>query len=77
MTRSEFDLLRDVFAPLAEGDPLAFDMGDDAALLRPRAGEDVVVTTDAMAEGVHFLPQTDAGDVGRKLLRVNLRPPTS
>ena len=72
MTRTEFDLIREIFAPLGEGDPLAFDMGDDAALLRPRSGEDVVITTDAMAEGVHFLAQTDAGDVGRKLLRVNL-----
>ena len=29
-------------------------IGDDAALLRARAGEDVVVTTDALVEGVHF-----------------------
>lgn len=29
-------------------------IGDDAALLRLRAHEDVVVTTDALVEGVHF-----------------------
>src|ERR1700678_4452586 len=30
-------------------------MGDDAAVLRPRAGKDLVVTTDAFLENVHFL----------------------
>lgn len=70
--RGEFALIAEVFRPLAEGEPLAFDLGDDAALLPVPTGSYLVVTTDAMASGVHFTPDTDAVDVGRKLLRVNL-----
>jgi thiamine-monophosphate kinase len=47
--------------------------GDDAAVLRPAPGEDVVVTTDAMVEGVHFRWRTDAPRaVGRRALVANL-----
>ncbi len=35
-------------------------IGDDAAILRPRRGEDVVLTTDALVEDVHFRWQTTA-----------------
>ncbi len=34
-------------------------IGDDAAVLRPRAGEDVVLTTDAHVENVHFRRRSD------------------
>ena len=48
-------------------------IGDDAALLRARAGEDVVVTTDALVEGVHFrLDQETARVAGRRALAANL-----
>ncbi len=48
-------------------------IGDDAAVLRPRADRHVVATTDIQVEGVHF--RTDLagpGDVGWKALAVNL-----
>ena len=70
--RGEFDLIAEVFAPLAGGDPMAFGLGDDAAVVRPAADEDLVVTTDALVRGVHFPAGSDPGRVGRKLLRVNL-----
>jgi thiamine-monophosphate kinase len=48
-------------------------IGDDAAVLRPRAGEDVVLSTDAMVEGVHFRWATEsARNVGRRALVANL-----
>ncbi len=48
-------------------------MGDDAALLRPRSGEDLVATTDACIEGVHFRWRTQApATVGRRALAINL-----
>jgi thiamine-monophosphate kinase len=42
-------------------------IGDDAAVLRPRRGEEVVVTTDAFVEGVHFrLDQETPATAGRR-----------
>ncbi|MBM3506946.1 MAG: thiamine-phosphate kinase [Alphaproteobacteria bacterium] len=74
--RGEFELIAQVFAPLAKigASPLAssFGLGDDAALVRPPPGMELVVSADAMVRGIHFDERTDPGDVGRKLLRVNL-----
>lgn len=47
-------------------------IGDDAAIVRPPAGRELVVTTDVLVNGVHFPEDTDAGDVGYKSLAVNL-----
>jgi thiamine-monophosphate kinase len=48
-------------------------IGDDAAVLRPRPGEDLVVTTDSLVENVHFRWSTQsARTVGRRALAVNL-----
>ena len=45
---------------------------DDAALLTPPAGHDLVITADAVVAGVHFLPDDPPEDIARKALRVNL-----
>ena len=67
---AEFGLIARHFRPLAgEG---GLDLLDDAALLTPPPGRQLVFTADAMVEGVHFLPDDPADTVGRKLLRVNL-----
>jgi thiamine-monophosphate kinase len=48
-------------------------IGDDAAVLRARAGEDLVATTDALVEGVHFRFETQAARaIGRRALVANL-----
>ena len=61
-----------MFRPLSRGAPGAFDLLDDAAVVSHRVGFDLVVTKDAIVEGVHF-PQGEAPDlVARKLVRVNL-----
>ena len=39
--------------PAASG-RLRLGIGDDCAILRPRAGEEIVVTTDFSLENVHF-----------------------
>jgi thiamine-monophosphate kinase len=66
----EFALIARHFRPLAGLG--ALDLGDDAALLDPPAGRQLVLAADAMVEGVHFLPEDPPETVGRKLLRVNL-----
>ncbi|MDE0943217.1 MAG: thiamine-phosphate kinase [Alphaproteobacteria bacterium] len=68
--RGEFDLIAQYFAPLAG--PGAFDLGDDAALLTPVPGEQLVFTADAIIAGVHFLTDDPADTVALKLLGVNL-----
>ena len=66
----EFELIAELFAPLAA--PGAFGLTDDAAIISPPAGNDVVMTKDMMVSGVHFLPGDPPDLVARKLLRVNL-----
>src|SRR5450631_3587053 len=66
----EDDLIARHFRPLAT-DPGALGLVDDAAILKAR-GEDIVVTTDAIVAGVHFLPDDPPDTVARKALRVNL-----
>ena len=66
----EDSLIARYFRPLAT-DPGAFGLDDDAAALKPD-GNDVVVTVDAIVEGVHFLPDDPPDTVARKALRVNL-----
>src|SRR5580658_5339704 len=70
MTSAEDSLIARYFRPIAT-DAGAFDLGDDAAVLHAR-GDDIVVTTDAIVEGVHFLPDDPPDTIARKALRVNL-----
>lgn len=60
-------------AGVAGSRDIVLGIGDDAAILRPRAGEDVAVTTDALVEGAHFRFATqDARTLGRRALLVSL-----
>lgn len=65
----EFAIIERYFAPLAgEG---AFGLRDDAALLG-QSDCPIVVTQDALAEGIHFFSQDPPDLVARKAVRVNL-----
>ncbi|HEX9242761.1 MAG TPA: thiamine-phosphate kinase [Anaeromyxobacter sp.] len=55
-----------------EGGEVVLGPGDDAAVLRPRPGEDLVATVDAVVDGVHFDRRATKADVGWKSLAVNL-----
>jgi thiamine-monophosphate kinase len=67
---SEFDLIRRHFTRPARQADLA--VGDDAALLTPRPGMQLVVSTDMLVAGTHFLPDADPEDLGWKALAVNV-----
>lgn len=70
---SEFELI-ELFVrglPL-RGEGVVVGPGDDAAVLRPAPGEDLVATVDAVVEGVHFARGWPPADVGWKALAVNL-----
>jgi thiamine-monophosphate kinase len=68
----EFDQIAQLFRPLTFGAPEALELMDDAAIIAGRPGFDLVVTKDAMVEGVHFLSGDPLNWTARKLLRVNL-----
>jgi thiamine-monophosphate kinase len=67
---SEDDLIARFFAPLAG--PEGLGLRDDAALLTPLPGSDLVLTKDALVAGVHFFADDPPGAIARKALRVNL-----
>ena len=70
MASGEDDLIARYFKPLAT-DPGARGLVDDAAVLAA-SGSDLVLTTDAIVEGVHYLPDDPPAAIARKALRVNL-----
>ena len=66
----EFGIISKYFAPLAG--PGAFGLGDDVAAIPARPGHELLITTDAIAEGTDFFKHDPAGTVAQKALRVNL-----
>ena len=69
----EFDLIEIIRARTAQsrGD-VVLGIGDDAALLKPPAGQQLVACTDTLVAGVHFPQGTAPQDLGWKSLAVNL-----
>lgn len=68
----EFELIARYFAPLARGFPGAFGLLDDAAVIAPPPGYELVAKTDAIVVGVHFLHDDPPDLIARKALRANL-----
>ncbi|WP_299471753.1 thiamine-phosphate kinase [uncultured Roseibium sp.] len=67
----EFELIRAYFAPLAN-DPGSLGLTDDAAVLKPEPGLDLVLTKDVLASNVHFFADDAPEAIAAKALRVNL-----
>jgi thiamine-monophosphate kinase len=67
----ERDLIDRLLAPLATH-PAARGLRDDAAVLTPPLGRDLVLTHDIIACGVHYLPGDPPSDIAWKLLAANL-----
>lgn len=73
----EFDLIARIedairTATSGQSSPCVIGIGDDGAVLEVPADQQLVVTTDTLVAGVHFLPGTSAVAVGHKSLAVNL-----
>lgn len=66
----EFEWI-DRLRPLSRGDPRALGLKDDAAVIPHRPGHELVISTDAMVEGVHFLVGQPLAEVARRLLRAS------
>lgn len=68
----EFAAIAAHFRPLAKATPAARNLADDAALLATSPDQDLVLTTDALVAGVHFMMDHGAEAIAAKGLRVNL-----
>jgi thiamine-monophosphate kinase len=71
MQSGEDRLIARHFKPLATA-PGALSLTDDAAFFAPPPGYEVVLKTDAIVAGVHFLPDDPPDCIAKKALRVNL-----
>jgi thiamine-monophosphate kinase len=67
----EFEFIARRLRPLASSSG-ALGLVDDAALLEPRPGMQLVLTKDAMVAEVHFFAGDPPDQIAQKLLRVNL-----
>ena len=67
---TEDEIIARFFAPIAG--PGALGLRDDAALLSPLPGRDIVLTKDALVAGVHFFADDPPDAIAQKALRVNL-----
>ena len=73
MPVTEFELIQRYFSRI--GQPrtdVALGIGDDAALLNPPAGQQLVIAIDTLVQGVHFPTNTLPYYIGWKALAVNL-----
>lgn len=60
------------FAPLTHDEPGSFALTDDAGVLAVPAGQQLVVTTDSVIEGLHVMPGATPAQFAQKLVRRNL-----
>lgn len=70
---NEFELIRHYFTSSSfHRSDVVLGIGDDCAILAPKANHQLVVTTDTMVDGIHFDGRLTPFDIGHKLMAVNL-----
>ena len=67
---NEFDYIDKYFRPLTN--KFAFNLNNDAAIFNQKSSFDLIISTDSLVEGIHFLGNEDPADIAKKSLRVNL-----
>ena len=73
MPTGEFELIARYFTGRGAGrDDVRISVGDDAAVVTPRAGAELVLALDTIVAGVHFPADTSGRFVGHRALAVNL-----
>ena len=70
MPLGEFDLIARYFKRLTPR--AALGVGDDCALLAPRPGTQLAISSDMLVEGRHFFADVNPASLGHKALAVNL-----
>lgn len=69
---NELELVAQLRRMAGKSRGLVLGIGDDCAIYRPKAGEDLIFTTDQSIEGVHFLPGLKPGAIGERALARSL-----
>ncbi|NKI34288.1 thiamine-phosphate kinase [Wenzhouxiangella sp. XN79A] len=69
---NEFDLIERIRARVPERDDVRLGIGDDAAVVQPSRGMQLVATTDQLVEGRHFDQRATPADLGHLALAANL-----
>jgi thiamine-monophosphate kinase len=69
---NEFALIERFFRRATHDPAVRVGIGDDAAVVAPAPGCDLVLSVDMLVEGRHFLPDVDPATLGHKTLAVNL-----
>ena len=69
---NEFELIERFFTRPPRAPSVRLSVGDDAALLTPSPGCEIVVSVDMLVSGRHFRADTDPRKLGHKTLAVNL-----
>jgi thiamine-monophosphate kinase len=73
MDRPEFRLIEWIRSQVRDRGAVSVGIGDDAAVLRASSSGELLVATDMLMEGVHFIfPPASPQMAGRKALAVNL-----
>lgn len=67
---NEFDYIEKYFRPLTN--KFAQNLKNDGAILNQKSSFDLIISTDTLAEGIHFFGNEDPADLAKKSLRVNL-----
>ncbi len=68
----EFSLIAKYFKPLAANFAGSLNLSDDAAIISPPEGCELIITKDAISEGIHFIGNESPDLIASKALRVNL-----
>ena len=70
---NEFDLIETYFAPLSAGFEGSHGLHNDGAVLSCPEGMELVVSSDTLSDGTHFLSSDmSASEIAKKALRTNL-----
>lgn len=72
MALGEFALIDHFFKSIGNGEDVLVGIGDDAAILKPTAGKQLVTAIDTLVAGVHFPAEADSASIASRCLRVNL-----
>ena len=68
----EQDIIQTFFTRPSDDSSIITGIGDDAAILQTQSEHHLVITTDTLVEGIHFLSQAPPYQIGYKLMATNL-----